>query len=817
MEPTIEEIMQKGIEAQRAGNLGEAARLYQSILNFEVNHPDANHNLGVIAVAVDKVEVAIPLLKTAVESNPTNEQYWYSYINALIQGQKFKVAGQVLKYAKNQGLANQSLEALNSKLNSKTDRNINFEDPPQELIDKLLEYYRVGRHSDAEKLAVSMTREFPEHQFGWKVLGALLMQAGRINDSLVASQQSAQLVPQDAEAQSNLGNVLKEIGRIEEAKIKFTQAIALKPDFAEAHYNLGNAFKQQSNLVAATECYRVAIKYKSDFAEAYDNLGVTLQTLGQSYEAAVCCNQAIKLRPDLTDAYVNLGIAIKNLRFKASDRKFYPALIQLLTKKNSLRPRDLAPSIISLLKHDPLIKDFLLKQNVVKNVTDTTWIIKRLDRLTLLHQLMRVCPLPDPQFELVFKTIRSSLLYNLGEMEKSPELINFLSTLALHCSTNEYIYGSSHTEIQLVTKLEKEIAQTISRSEQPEVVKVFCLATYRRLCQFSWCEKLNVLDPFTDIKSRLITEPLVERTIAKEIATFGEISNSVSTMVRAQYETNPYPRWIKPGTLGNAKQIGEICDEISLRLQSENIKQVDAPAILIAGCGTGQHSIGTAIRFANCHVTALDLSLASLAYAKRKTAELKITNIEYFQADILNLDSLEQKFDIIETTGVLHHMDIPIAGWEVLTKLLKPGGLMKVALYSDLARQNIVKIREEISALGIGTSDSDIISFRETILESNEQIHRPLMTSSDFFSLSALRDLLFHVREHRFTLSEIEHCLDQLRLTFCGFENKDAIRNFKGFHGSEADIYDLGMWNQYEEANPLAFAGMYQFWCQKVQ
>ena len=693
---------------------------------------------------------------------------------------------------------------------------MNFEDPPQQLIDKLLEYYLAERHSDAEKLAVFITRKFPEHQFGWKVLGALLMQAGRINDSLAASQKSAQLAPQDAEAQSNLGNVLKELGRIDDAKAKFTQAIVLKPDFAEAHYNLGNAFEQQKNLVAATECYKTAITHKPDFAEAYDNLGVTFLTLGDSYEAAVCCNQAIKLRPDLTDAYVNLGIAIKNIRFKASDPKFYPALIQLLTKKNSLRPRDLAPSILSLLKHDPLIKDFLLNQSIIKNITDTTRIIKRLDRLTLLHQLMRVCPLPDQQFELAFKTIRSSLLNNLDKLDKSPELINFLSTLSLQCFTNEYIYGSTAKEIQLVDHLEKEIAQTISRSEQPEVLKVICLATYRRLCQFSWCQKLTVLDHFTEIKSRLITEPLAERAIAKEIPTLGEISDSISTMVRDQYETNPYPRWIKPGISGKAKRIDEICNEVSLRLQSESIKKVNAPAILVAGCGTGQHSIGTALRFSSCHVTAVDLSLASLAYAKRKTTELNITNIEHFQADILTLDSLEQKFDIIETTGVLHHMDIPMAGWKVLTKLLKRGGLMKVALYSDLARQNIVKIREEISTLGIGTTDSDILNFRETILESHEQIHRLLMTSSDFFSLSALRDLLFHVQEHRFTLPDIENCLDQLSLTFCGFENKDAIQNFKGFYGSEADIYDLEMWNQYEESNPFAFAGMYQFWCQKA-
>ena len=101
-----------------------------------------------------------------------------------------------------------------------------------------------------------------------------------------------------------------------------------------------------------------------------------------------------------------------------------------------------------------------------------------------------------------------------------------------------------------------------------------------------------------------------------------------------------------------------------------------APFILIAGCGTGQHSIGAASRFSKCDVTAVDLSLSSLAYAKRKTDEFGFTNIDYLQADILNLRKMDKEFDIIESAGVLHHMDEPMAGWNVLVDLLKPDGLM---------------------------------------------------------------------------------------------------------------------------------------------
>ena len=256
-------------------------------------------------------------------------------------------------------------------------------------------------------------------------------------------------------------------------------------------------------------------------------------------------------------------------------------------------------------------------------------------------------------------------------------------------------------------------------------------------------------------------------------------------------------------------------NEVWSFLHSENIKNVTAPLILIAGCGTGQQSITTASRFSNCHVTAVDLSLASLAYAHRKSNELGLGNLEYLQADILHLHQMGKEFDIIESAGVLHHMDEPMAGWRVLVDLLKPGGLMKIGLYSELARHHIVEIRNEIRVLRVGTSEADIRKFRQSLAESHDENHQRLTTSSDFFSLSTLRDLIFHVQEHRFTLPQIKNCLNELGLKFCGFENEVATSNFREFHGNEADIYDLEIWHQFEVRNPQAFAGMYQFWCQK--
>ena len=692
----------------------------------------------------------------------------------------------------------------------------NFVEPSQQQLISLIEHFKAGRYVDAEKLSVSITKQFPKHQFAWKVLGAVLKQNGRINESLIASQKSLELNPKDAEANNNLGVLLQDKGKFEEAETSFRQAIKLKPNYAEALFNLGNSQHRLGRLKEAETSYKKSIVLKPGFTKAYNNLGILLKDLGNLSEACSAFTQAIILNPNFNDAYVNLGIAIKNIRFNSSNVKLYPILIQLINTGNFVRPKDLAPSILSLIKHDPVIKSLLLEENFPKNLKEVNSIINSLDKIKILHYLMRICPLPDLQFEKFFSYIRCLILTYLDDIEASPEFIYFLSTLSLQCFNNEYVYFEKDKETEMIEKLENEIIQNIMKSNQTEAKKVLCLASYRPLHQYNWCKKLENFGNLENVNLRLIVEPCSEREMVAKIPVLEEISDDVSRKVRAQYEQNPYPRWIKTEIPSKTKSIPEISAELNLHLHSKSIKKVFAPNILIAGCGTGQHSIIVASQFSNSQVTAVDLSLASLAYAKRKTTELGITNIKYLQADILSLEKMEKKFDIIESVGVLHHMNEPLAGWKVLTDILKPGGLIKVGLYSEFDRKYILKIRKEISSLKVGTSETEIRKFRQSLLKSDDENHQRLNKSSDFFSLSSLRDLIFHEQEHHFNLPQIKKCLDELGLKFCGFMNKEAISNFRRFHNKDANIYDLELWHQYEKSNFGAFAEMYQFWCQKI-
>jgi tetratricopeptide (TPR) repeat protein len=304
MELTIDQALQQGVAAHKEGKLQDAERLYRAILQALPAHPDANHNLGVLAVAVGKPLEAIPLFQMALEANPQIEQFWLSYIEVLIQVGRLEEAKKVLVNAEQSGVSAEKLNVSHQQF-----QDISWTDarPLQDQLSSLLRYYQAGSYAEAEVLALSLTEQFPKHAFGWQVLGVLLKREGRLNESLLPMQKAVELSPQDAEARSNLGVMLKDLGRLDEAEACFSQAIELRPEFAEAHNNLGNTLKELGKPDEAKASYKQAVALKPEFAEAHSNLGVTLQELGKLDESEVSLRQAIAIKPDFAKAHYNLG------------------------------------------------------------------------------------------------------------------------------------------------------------------------------------------------------------------------------------------------------------------------------------------------------------------------------------------------------------------------------------------------------------------------------------------------------------------------------------------------------------------------------
>ena len=310
---TVDQMLRQAVAAHNGDNPQDAERLYRTILRIQPKHPDANHNLGLIAVAMNQAGMALPLFKNALKVNPNIEQFWLSYIEALISERQFENARRALKQGKKKGLTRENIKALTQKMISAKATGNLIQAPSQTEMQNFLNHYQDEHYSDAEKLAISITEQFPEHPFGWKALGAVLKQTNRISETLVSSQKVVEITPQDAEAHNNLGITLKELGRLEESEASLGQAIALKPDYAEAHSNLGITLQELGRLDEAEASYRQAIALKPGYVEALSNLGTTLQELGRLDESEASYRQAIALKPDYAEAHNNLGITLKEL------------------------------------------------------------------------------------------------------------------------------------------------------------------------------------------------------------------------------------------------------------------------------------------------------------------------------------------------------------------------------------------------------------------------------------------------------------------------------------------------------------------------
>ena len=221
--------------------------------------------------------------------------------------------------------------------------------------------------------------------------------------------------------------------------------------------------------------------------------------------------------------------------------------------------------------------------------------------------------------------------------------------------------------------------------------------------------------------------------------------------------------------------------------------------------------------FRGARILAIDLSRASLAYAVRKTRELGISGIEHAQADILQFPHCERRFDLIESIGVLHHLAEPVQGWRALLSLLRPGGFMRIGLYSEVARRPVVACRKFLADKGFLPTAEGIRAGRQALLSENGLGDiSSVLNSTDFFATSSVRDLLFHVQEHRFGLAEIQRLLIELDLDFLGFElSVPVLGAYSQRFPEDLAMNDLDSWSAFETEFPLTFSGMYQFWVQR--
>jgi SAM-dependent methyltransferase len=392
----------------------------------------------------------------------------------------------------------------------------------------------------------------------------------------------------------------------------------------------------------------------------------------------------------------------------------------------------------------------------------------------------------------------------------------------MQCFLNEYVYDVGTDEANAADQLERLLSAALERGNRVPPRLVAAVACYRPLHSIARHERLLDLDTppaLADLIRQQVAEPLQERRLAAQIPRLTPIRDAVSSGVRRQYEENPYPRW---SSLPTDLVKLSFPDYLKRRLPTVDIGTIPGQPgarihALNAGCGTGQHPSNMVLRIDSMHLLAVDLSLSSLAHATRKAKELELSNVAFAQADILELGRLPTRYDLIESIGVLHHLDEPSVGLGVLCRLLNDGGIIRLGLYSELGRRSIVACRDDIQRRGIRSDPDAIRQYRSELRQLDWSDPRKGATRfADFYSLSECRDLLFHVHERRFTVRTLQSMLESHDLEFLGFDlEPDQIASFRRSHPDPSSLTDFDAWDAHERSYPDTFSRMYMAWARK--
>ena len=704
-----------------------------------------------------------------------------------------------------------------------------------------------GRHAEAAahyRDALRLKRDWPE---AWNNLGNVLEADGRLQDAIQAYGEALSLMPTYALAHYNLGNALKACGRHQDAAASYRRAIALQPDFTEAHNNLATALAQRGQLEEAVASYRAALSLNPGFAEIHHHLGLCLQRQGRPAEAAACYRHALSIKPhfaaaraSLAHALIDMGEAAAALdaslqaldaeetaetrssftrcvsRFVADDPRIRHLLARAL-REAWARPSELSRPAADLIRlharicaRQPETRPDGTRPDEIPSRADEIPLDKPLPddllrsivRDDLLCALLESAPVCDAELERFLTSVRAVLLAAeraghsgllAAYAADSPALFVFKCALARQCFINGFVFACSDQEQALA-------------------------AAYGPLSDISGAESLLERDwpaPLRAVLTQQLAEPLEEARLRSTIPRLTAVDDPVSLRVRQQYEEDPYPRWIRPAPAQPAASFDAFLRE---RLPCGSWPDAPSPRdILIAGCGTGEEAIEMARRFPAADILAVDLSLTSLAYASRKSAELAVGNVTYAHADLLRLGDIGRSFNIVTSVGVLHHLADPAAGLRVVASLLRPGGFMRLGLYSERARAAVTSARSFIAERGYSANAAGIRACRQAMLSAE---HRDRFASfcayNDFFVMAECRDLLFHVQEHRFTLPRLSALLGEAGLEFLGFTvASPVLRGYQQRFPDDLHATDLARWDLYEAAFPDTFGGMYLFWVRK--
>ncbi|MBO0741208.1 MAG: methyltransferase domain-containing protein [Hyphomicrobiaceae bacterium] len=588
----------------------------------------------------------------------------------------------------------------------------------------------------------------------------------------------------------------------------------------------GSAAVDAGDLDLAKQCFARAVRDECSNARHRFHLAVVLEGLGELAAAARELTQALRLDPKREEAARRLAALFRRPDFGPSDHDELNA-VGLRHALNHVRVDQKAIANVAVRV---LVTGRLLKKAFATGHAEgwleaarrlclerTSPILK--DELFL--EVLRTSTLSSPELECLLTAIRRVLLLEVAPRRFwDHALLGFAIAMLQQCWINQFVWAVSEDESQCLAHEGAPLARLAKEDlEAGHCVLRHCLyAPLRRVLGDAAPEAFSRLEPraLREVVVRRLVMEHNERERAARMPLLGNIDGATSRRVARFYEESPYPRWSTViVSRDHRATLARFLGEERAAFLERSFE------VLIAGCGTGQQVVQAALHYGpNARILALDLSAASLGYAARMAESFGVDNVEFARADLETFSKSQQfagRFQLIEAVGVLHHMAEPFAGWRALLRCLAPHGLMRIGLYSAIARRNLTALRNDRDYPGPGCDDQALRTFRQSLLMRQDEQARDARKYVDFWDARSFRDMALHVCEHRLALPEIARFLEDERLAFRGFQlPKGSQAMFWQRFPFETWPGTLENWARLEEERPQLFENMYLFWCEKT-
>lgn len=330
MEMTLDEALKKGIEAHNAGQAQEADRFYTTILQSQPNHPDANHNMGLLAVGVGKTQEALPFLKKALEANPSIAQFWISYIDTLVKLDRTAQAKTAFDEAKRNGAEGEAFDTLEVMLNRNDEAgelakvapimyqaighreageflaainlltdSLNKFSNNAEFLSLLVQCYLGNNDLENAFLYLEKAKKIDPHNssVGWND-ARLNLKTNDFANALIIAKRTHENFPDDIEGIGVLGVCLRTSNEIDESMFYLDKAISLNPGYAEALIHRGLIKLARNDKLEALSDLETAHNLKPHIEQIWD-LVISLKLEFQQYSEAIpILERIVKTEPN---------------------------------------------------------------------------------------------------------------------------------------------------------------------------------------------------------------------------------------------------------------------------------------------------------------------------------------------------------------------------------------------------------------------------------------------------------------------------------------------------------------------------------------